>query len=286
MKVPNGLLSGFFLLMVQASAFGQTAAIDQVKAQLMTPPGCTVQKSGLWATTTVKENPSEIRVDNGKISRGSAAVIHGRTNVPIQPGQVLPVVAVVSSSDAKNDLLTVSLKAAGLAVPIVFVFPQGALQKLGVPEVLAQVATVLQPPPVQPPAPKAVAIVAPAPPPPSPTLPFVKWSEPLAGLHTSDVKAACESKDSGAQAICFAVFSTLQDAEDTAHDAQSSLFGGCFPEGTTAQTVRDAFLTETQALPDQLEGPVSIFYGRTLADRFPCPKAPPSKRAPIKKKPS
>ena len=79
-------------------------------------------------------------------------------------------------------------------------------------------------------------------------------------------------------------FATVQDADAMARDNQTTLFGACFPAGTTAQSIKDAFLEETQTIPDQLEGPLAIFYSRMLSDKFPCPKvAPKSKRAPGKK---
>ena len=89
-------------LISSSGASGQSSVVDQIRSQLTGPGGCTVQSPGLWATTTSAGTPSGLRITDGKVSRGASQYVHGNTNVPIQPGQRLRVLAVVETNDAKK----------------------------------------------------------------------------------------------------------------------------------------------------------------------------------------
>ncbi len=58
----------------------------------------------------------------------------------------------------------------------------------------------------------------------------------------------------------------------------------CFPDDPTENTSYSEAILETRQEPDQLLGPISIYYSVTVNNQFPCPKvALKPKRTPAKK---
>ena len=114
---------------------------------------------------------------------------------------------------------------------------------------------------------------------------IAKWSEKLASPITKDVKAACEAPDAEHQAYCYGVLLAYYDRDLLDADADGYVPTVCMAPTTTAGQLRDAFLDQTQKEPDQLLGPMAIFYYVAMNTHFPCPKvASKPKRVPAKKR--
>ncbi len=112
--------------------------------------------------------------------------------------------------------------------------------------------------------------------------PAVKWTTPMASPITKEVKAACEAKDAENLAFCYGTLMALYDASFFISDAFNAP-ELCIPKDTTAAQMRDKFLDMTKRRPDQLIGPIGIFYYMAMDDEFPCQKAAPAKSAKSKK---
>lgn len=112
-----------------------------------------------------------------------------------------------------------------------------------------------------------------------------KWREPIKSPVTKDVKSACEADDPENQAYCFGILQAYYDAAQAEADTPGYVATTCIPENASGEQLRAAFLEETQKEPDQLLGPVQIFYSAAMQSRFPCqkkssmmPRGPAAKR--------
>ena len=104
-----------------------------------------VKISGLHITTNLMGRPSEMRIQNGVVSRGSSRWVHGDRDVPIPVGQIVRLQRVEAAQDAKSDLLRVYVVALGSIVPVSFVIPKGTLGSMNEPQMQALVETVFGP---------------------------------------------------------------------------------------------------------------------------------------------
>ena len=106
---------------------------------------CRVKTSELHATADLLGRPSEIRIVNGVISRGPSALIQGNRDVPIPAGQIVRVIGIEQRGTLKNDILRVTIEAAGTTIPIAFLQPKGSLGGMTEAQLQSLVAQVLEP---------------------------------------------------------------------------------------------------------------------------------------------
>ena len=138
-----------YLLLIVAGTATKAApqsAIDTLRSDFAGDRAlCRVTMNGLHATTDVLGRPSEMRVTNGVLSRGASRFVHGSSDVPIAVGQLVRVAGIESGETAKNDVLRVTVRANGAAIPVAFLVGKGTLASMTEHQLQALIEQVFEP---------------------------------------------------------------------------------------------------------------------------------------------